>query len=46
MIEQVRAAEAAGTGAAASGGVMLDAATARIFELVLERARLTGRLRD
>jgi citrate lyase subunit beta/citryl-CoA lyase len=44
MIEQVRVAEQAGAGAAAAGGVMVDAATARIFELVLERARLTGRL--
>jgi citrate lyase subunit beta/citryl-CoA lyase len=44
MIEQVRAAEEGGLGAASSGGVMIDAATARIFELVLERARLTGRL--
>jgi citrate lyase subunit beta/citryl-CoA lyase len=44
MIEQVRAAEKAGSGAAAAGGVMIDAATARIFEQVLERARLTGRL--
>jgi citrate lyase subunit beta/citryl-CoA lyase len=44
MIEQVRAAEEAGAGAAAAGGVMIDAATARIFEQVLERARLTGKL--
>jgi citrate lyase subunit beta/citryl-CoA lyase len=44
MVEQVRAAEAAGTGAAAASGVMIDAATARIFEQVLDRARLTGKL--
>ncbi len=43
MVEKVRAAEAGGAGAANDGGMMIDAATARIFELVLERARLTGR---
>lgn len=43
-IDQVRAAEAAGTGAANAGGVMIDAATARLFEVTLERARLTGKL--
>ena len=43
MIARVHEAEAAGQGAAASGGVMIDAATARIFELILERAVLTGR---
>ncbi len=44
MVERVRAAEAGGEGAANAGGVMVDAATARIFELILERARLTGRI--
>lgn len=44
MIDQVRAAEAAGAGAASAGGVMIDAATARLFEVTLERARLTGRI--
>ncbi len=44
MIEAVRAAEEGGAGAAAAGGTMIDAATARIFEGVLERARLTGKL--
>jgi citrate lyase subunit beta / citryl-CoA lyase len=44
MVEQVRAAEAAGTGAASAGGVMIDAATARIFEVILERARRAGKL--
>lgn len=44
MIEQVRQAEAAGTGAASAGGVMVDAATARLFEVTLERARLTGKI--
>lgn len=43
-IEQVRAAETAGAGAASAGGVMIDAATARLFEVTLERARLTGKL--
>ena len=40
----MRAAEEGGEGAANAGGVMVDAATARIFELILERARLTGRI--
>ena len=44
IIEKVRAAEAEGQGAASNNGVMVDAATARIFELVLERAERTGRL--
>lgn len=43
VVEKVRAAEAAGSGAANDGGVMIDAATARVFEATLERARLTGR---
>ena len=43
--EAYRAAEAAGAGAAGAGGVLVDAAAARIFEGVLERARLTGRIR-
>lgn len=43
VVEKVRAAEAAGAGAANDNGVMIDAATARIFEATLERARLTGR---
>lgn len=44
VINQVREAEAAGTGAANAGGVMIDAATARLYEVTLERARLTGKL--
>lgn len=44
VIEQVRSAEAAGTGAANAGGVMIDAATARLYEVTLERARQTGKL--
>jgi len=43
MVEAQRAAERGGEGAQAAGGVLLDAATTRIFEAVLERARLTGR---
>jgi len=43
MIEAQRAAERGGEGAQAAGGMLLDAATTRIFEAVLERARLTGR---
>ena len=44
VIAQVRKAEEAGTGAANAGGVMIDAATARLYEVTLERARLTGKL--
>jgi citrate lyase subunit beta/citryl-CoA lyase len=44
VIDQVREAEAAGTGAANAGGVMIDAATARLYEVTLERARQTGKL--
>jgi citrate lyase subunit beta / citryl-CoA lyase len=42
-VEAVRAAESRGEGAASLGGTMIDAATARIFEGVLERARQCGR---
>ena len=40
VIDAVRAAEAEGAGAASLGGMMIDAATARIFQVVLERAAL------
>ena len=43
MCEAYEAAEKAGEGAAGAGGVLVDAATVRIFEGVIERARLTGR---
>ena len=43
IIEQVRAAEEGGAGAASAGGVMIDAATARLFQNTLDRAILTGR---
>ena len=42
VVEAVRAAEDAGQGAASLGGMMIDAATARIFEAVLERAERAG----
>ncbi|HXQ19660.1 MAG TPA: CoA ester lyase [Acidimicrobiales bacterium] len=42
VVEAVRRAEAAGDGAANLDGVMIDAATARIFETVLHRAQLAG----
>ncbi len=42
----VREAEASGRGAASLGGVMIDAATARSFEVVLERARQCGLLEE
>lgn len=43
IVEKVREAEAQGLGAANHNGTMIDAATTRIFEGVLERARRTGR---
>lgn len=42
VVEAVRSAEAAGEGAASLNGMMIDAATARIFEAVLERAQQAG----
>jgi citrate lyase subunit beta/citryl-CoA lyase len=39
-VEAVRAAESAGAGAADLGGMMIDAATARIFQVTLDRATL------
>ena len=44
MCEAYEAASAGGAGAAGSGGFLVDAASVRIFEAVLERARLTGRI--
>ena len=41
-VRAVRQAENAGLGAASFQGQMIDAATARIFDGVLERARLCG----
>jgi citrate lyase subunit beta/citryl-CoA lyase len=43
-VAAVREAEAAGAGAGNLNGMMIDAATARIFEGVLERARQAGLL--
>ncbi|MEX0784788.1 MAG: CoA ester lyase [Dehalococcoidia bacterium] len=43
VIKDMREAEAAGQGAANRNGTMIDAATARIFELILDRAERTGR---
>ena len=40
MIEAYERAESAGQGAASVGGVMIDAATARIFQVVVDRADL------
>jgi citrate lyase subunit beta / citryl-CoA lyase len=37
-VDAVREAEAAGSGAASLGGMMIDAATARIFQVTLDRA--------
>jgi citrate lyase subunit beta / citryl-CoA lyase len=43
MCDAYAAAEKAGDGAAGEGGILIDAATVRIHEAVIERARLTGR---
>ena len=42
IVEAVQKAEAAGEGAANLDGVMIDAATTRVFEVVLDRAALCG----
>ena len=42
VVDAVRAAEGAGEGAANLNGMMIDAATARIFETILDRARRAG----
>ena len=44
MCEAYTAASEGGAGAAGTGGILVDAASVRIFEAVLERARLTGRV--
>ncbi len=44
MCEAYYAAEKGGAGAAGAGGILIDAATARIYEAMLERAKLTGRV--
>ncbi len=44
MCDAYRAATEGGDGAAGDGGFLVDAASLRIFEAVLERARQTGRL--
>ena len=43
MIAEVRKAEEAGQGSAGTGGVMIDAATARIYQVIVDRANLMGR---
>jgi citrate lyase subunit beta / citryl-CoA lyase len=43
MCDAYEAAQSAGAGAAGESGVLVDAASVRIFQGVLERARLTGR---
>ena len=44
MCDAYRAAEQGGAGATGAGGILVDAAAVRIFEGVLERAKLSGRL--
>jgi citrate lyase subunit beta/citryl-CoA lyase len=43
MCDAYEAAQKGGEGAAGAGGVLVDAASLRIFQGVLERARLTGK---
>jgi citrate lyase subunit beta/citryl-CoA lyase len=44
MCDAYEAAEKDGAGAAGSGGFLVDAASVRIFQAVLDRARVTGRI--
>jgi citrate lyase beta subunit len=44
MCEAYEAAERGGEGAAGASGILVDAASVRIFRAVLDRARLTGRI--
>jgi citrate lyase subunit beta/citryl-CoA lyase len=44
VIDSVKEAEAAGLGAAVVDGMMVDAATTRVFQTVLDRARVCGLL--
>ncbi len=44
MCDAYEAAERGGEGAGDAGGILVDAATLRIYQAVLDRARLTGRL--
>lgn len=46
VIDAVAEAEAAGEGAAELGGMMIDAATTRLFQVTLDRARRCGMLDD
>jgi len=43
MCDAYEAAQRGGEGAAGESGMLIDAASLRIFQGVLERARLTGR---
>jgi len=42
MVHAYNAAQSGGAGAGSASGVLVDAATVRIFQAVLERAELTG----
>jgi citrate lyase subunit beta/citryl-CoA lyase len=42
MVEAYEAAQTGGAGAGSASGVLVDAATVRIFQAVLERAKLVG----
>ena len=42
MVEAYEAAQSGGAGAGSAAGVLVDAATVRIFQAVLERAKLVG----
>jgi citrate lyase subunit beta/citryl-CoA lyase len=42
-VDAVREAEITGAGAASLGGIMIDAATARMFQVTLDRAALIER---
>ena len=44
VVQAVKESEARGEGAASLNGVMIDAATTRLFEVTLDRARQCGLL--
>jgi citrate lyase subunit beta/citryl-CoA lyase len=44
QVEAYEAATKSGEGASSAGGMLVDAASLRLFQAVLDRARQTGRL--
>ena len=44
QVEAYEAATRAGSGSSSTGGMLVDAASLRLFQAVLDRARETGRI--